>query len=108
IGRLAFLSGCSITTKDMPPFITQQGQDNVVGINLVGMRRAGMTPADINGVRQAFRILFREGNALAVAMARMATELGHLDPVQELLTFLRLPGRGINAMRDRHAYEEAA
>src|SRR5438477_5186659 len=79
VGRLALLSGCSITTKDTPPFVMQQGQDNVVGMNLVGMRRAGMKPAEINGIRQAFRILFREGNPLGVAMARIGTDLGHLE-----------------------------
>ncbi len=108
VGRLALLSGCSISTKDIPPFIMQQGQDNVVGMNLVGMRRAGMKPAEINGIRQAFRILFRDGNPLGIAMSRIATDLGHVEAVQELLTFLRQPGRGINPMRDRHAVEEAA
>jgi UDP-N-acetylglucosamine acyltransferase len=108
VGRLALLSGCAITTKDMPPFVMQQGVDNVVGLNLVGMRRAGMKPAEINSLRQAFRILFREGNPLNVAMARIDNELGDMAGVQELLTFLRQPGRGINAMRDRHQHEEAA
>ncbi len=108
VGRLALLSGCAITTKDMPPFIMQQGIDNVVGLNLVGMRRAGLTPGQINSLRQAFHILFREGNPLNVACARMDHDLGQVDVVQELLTFLRQPGRGINSMRDRHNYVEAA
>ena len=108
VGRLALLSGCSITTKDIPPFVMQQGSDNVVGMNLIGMRRAGMKPADINGIRQAFRILFRDGNPLGIAITRISSELGHSKAVQELVTFLRQPGRGINAMRDRNAVEEAA
>jgi UDP-N-acetylglucosamine acyltransferase len=106
VGRLSLLSGCAITTKDMPPFVMQQGIDNVVGLNLVGMRRSGMAPAQINGVRQAFRILFREGHPLTIAMARIANELGHIESVAELLAFLRQPGRGINPMRDRHEPEQ--
>jgi UDP-N-acetylglucosamine acyltransferase len=108
VGRLALLSGCGITTKDMPPFVMQQGVDNVVGLNLVGMRRAGLKPAEINGVRRAFRILFREGNPKGIATARIDSELGHIEAVKEMLAFLRQPGRGINAMRDRHQHEEAA
>jgi UDP-N-acetylglucosamine acyltransferase len=108
IGRLALLSGCAITTKDIPPFVMQQGVDNVVGMNVVGMRRAGLKPAETNGVRQAFRILFREGNPLGVAIAKIDKEFGHVEAVRELLAFLREPGRGINAMRDRHHREEAA
>jgi UDP-N-acetylglucosamine acyltransferase len=108
VGRMALLGGCGLSTKDMPPFVMHQGVDNVVGLNLVGMRRAGLQPAQINGVRQAFRILYREGNPLAAAITRIDKELGHIDTVQEMLTFLRQPGRGINSMRDRHRHEEAA
>lgn len=107
VGRLALLSGCSISIKDIPPFIMQQGIDNVVGLNLVGMRRAGMTPLQINGVRQAFRMLFRERLVHSAAIAKMERDLGDIDVVQELIAFLRAPGRGINVMRGRH-HEEAA
>ena len=108
IGRLALLSGCSATTKDVPPFVMQQGIDNVVSLNLVGMRRAGFSPEEINGLRRAFRILFREGNVLSQALLKMEKDLGHLAGVQEMLTFLRQPGRGINIMRVRNGHEEAA
>ncbi len=45
IGRLALLSGTSSTTKDIPPFIIQQRINCVVGVNVVGMRRAGIPAA---------------------------------------------------------------
>ena len=38
VGRLSLLSGCSATTKDMPPFVIQQGIDCVSGLNLIGMK----------------------------------------------------------------------
>lgn len=98
VGRLALLSGCSATTKDIPPFIIQQGHNQVKGMNVVGMRRAGMTPAQLNGVRQAFRILFREELALPAALARIERELGTVDVVAELLAFLGSSQRGINKM----------
>jgi len=101
VGRLALLSGCSITTKDILPFTMQQGIDNVVGVNVVGMRRAGMDPAEINAVRRAFRIIFREGMVLPTAMGQIEQELGDIKPVRELLTFIRESARGINLMRDR-------
>lgn len=107
IGRLALLSGCSATTKDMPPFVIQQNVDTVVGVNIIGMRRAGLDNEQINGVRRAFRLIFREGLVLPAAMARMERELGHLDTVQEMLAFLRQCSRGVNVMRGR-GREEAA
>jgi UDP-N-acetylglucosamine acyltransferase len=107
MGRLSLLSGCSATTKDIPPFVIQQNIDTVAGVNLIGMRRAGLSHAQINGVRQAFRLLFREGLVLPAALARMERELGHLDSVQEMIAFLRGCARGINPMRLRGRPEAA-
>lgn len=101
IGRLAMLSGLSSTTKDIPPFFIQQGRDNIVGVNVIGMRRAGMPAEQINGVRAAFRILLREGLTLPLALARIEATLGEVEAVRELLTFLKDCNKGVNPMRSR-------
>ena len=108
IGRLGMISGCSATGKDIPPFVIQQGLDNVSGINVVGMKRAGMAREQINAVRTAFKILFREGLVLPAAMAKMERGLGNFDAVQEMLTFLRGCTKGINFMRNRFHEDLAA
>lgn len=101
LGRLSLLSGCSITTKDIPPFMIQQGINSVVGVNVVGMRRAGISSAQIDAVRQAFRIIYREAKTLPVALAKIEQEMGTIDVVAELLAFIRRSERGINSMRQR-------
>ena len=108
IGRLAMIAGCSATAKDIPPFIIQVGLDNIGGINLVGMKRAGIAREQISAVRQAFKMLFREGLVLPAAMAKMERELGQFDVVQEMLAFLRGCTKGINFMRNRMHDEMAA
>jgi len=107
VGRLALLSGVSATTKDVPPFIIQQNFNCVVGINVVGMRRAGMRPEQINGVRRAFHVLYREGHTLPVAMAKTEQQLGHIDAVMELIHFIRQSKRGINLKEDHKRFEAA-
>ncbi len=101
IGRLALLSGCSATTKDIPPFVIQQGIDTVVGVNVVGMRRAGMANDQIDGVRRAFHILFRRGLIIPRALEIVDRELGGVAAVAELAAFIRQSRRGINPMRGR-------
>jgi UDP-N-acetylglucosamine acyltransferase len=101
IGRLALLSGCSGTTKDIPPFLIQQGLDTVCGVNKVGMKRAGMNYDQINAVGLAYHILFREGLVLPAALARLEQQLGAIDAIQEMITFLRQCARGINPTRSR-------
>jgi len=108
IGRLAMLAGCSATQKDVPPFVIHVGLDNVGGMNLVGMKRAGMSRDQINAVRTAFKMLFREGLVLSAAMAKMERELGDHDVIQEMLTFLRGCTHGINFMRNRMQDDLAA
>lgn len=108
IGRLGMISGCSATGKDIPPFVIQQGLDTVSGINLVGMKRAGMAREQIHAVRSAFRMLFREGLVLPAAMAKMERDLGQFDVIQEMLAFLRGCTKGINFMRNRFHDDLAA
>lgn len=103
IGRLALLSGCSATTKDMPPYAIQQGINIIQGINVVGMRRAGMNTEQIQNVKRAYRVIFREGQTLPSALAQVEKELGTAPEVAELITFIRGSARGINGMVDRNA-----
>jgi UDP-N-acetylglucosamine acyltransferase len=107
LGRLAMLCGISATSKDIPPFIMQQGGDNVVGVNLIGMKRAGMSREQIHAIREAFRILYREGLILPAAVAKLDKDLGEVDVIQEMVQFLRGCTKGINPMRGRLSGEAA-
>lgn len=107
VGRLALLSGLSGSTKDIPPFVIQQGIDTTSGINVIGMRRAGMSHDQINAVRDAFRILYREGMPLPAAIAKLEHRHGGVDVVREMITFLHGANKGVSPMRSRFR-EEAA
>jgi len=107
VGRLALLSGCSATTKDIPPFIVQQRINCVVGINVIGMRRAGMTQAQINAVRHAFHVLYRQGQTVPAALDRLERELGDIDAIAEMIAFIRKSTRGISVV-DEHNQGTAA
>jgi UDP-N-acetylglucosamine acyltransferase len=95
IGRLALLSGASATTTDIPPFIMQQNVNEVVGVNVVGMRRAGIPTADINVVRKAFHIIYREGNVIPQALAKLEEQFPAHPLIAELASFIRASKRGI-------------
>ena len=103
VGRLALLSGCSATTMDMPPFIIQQRINCVVGVNVVGMRRAGIPTEHIDAVRRAFHILYLEDMALPAALEKIERELGTVPEVAEMAAFIRASKRGVNLMGNRDA-----
>lgn len=100
IGRLAMLGGLGSTTKDIPPFVLQQGHNCVSGLNLVGLRRAGFSAATIAALRETFRILYKEGRTQTSALERIEADLSHVAEVREFVAFVRESRYGINPARD--------
>lgn len=95
VGRLALLSGASASSKDIPPFWVMQEVNEVYGVNVVGMRRAGMPAEEIQAVRKAFKMIYRDRLTVAAAVIRMEATLGHVPAVRELVAFIRGSKRGI-------------
>src|SRR6185312_4210564 len=59
IGEGAMVVGLSGVRADVIPFGMAQGPlANLVGLNVVGMRRRGMSKVDIHRVRDAYQLLF--------------------------------------------------
>lgn len=104
IGRLAMMGGGSGLSKDLPPFcLTEPLRVNsVAGLNVVGMRRAGLDAAARANVKRAFDRIYRSGLSVgeAVASLRAGPEGG--GPASELCDFIERSERGICVM-DRPA-----
>ena len=108
IGRLAMVSATSSATKDVPPFGIAEGRNRIVGVNLVGLKRAGLSTLQIAGIRQAYRMLLTSGLLLSTSIQRIERELGHIDTVLEIVKFIRAAGRGICLTRTRRHRKEDA
>jgi UDP-N-acetylglucosamine acyltransferase len=74
VGRLAICQGASAFSKDIPPFTTAAERNGVAGLNVVGLRRAGLSGAQRAEIKEAFALLYRSGmnttQALAAAKRR--------------------------------------
>jgi UDP-N-acetylglucosamine acyltransferase len=103
VGRLALLSGVSGATLDVPPFIIVQRINGVVGVNVIGMRRAGVPTAHIDAVRRAFHIIYREERSLPAALTQLDAELGTVAEVAEMAAFIRASTRGVSLHFGREA-----
>ncbi len=100
IGRLAMLGGLGSTSKDVPPFVLQQGYNSISGLNMVGLRRAGLGHEAISALRAAFRMLYKEGRTQNGALERIEADHGHVPEVLEFVAFIRESKTGINPIRD--------
>ncbi len=95
IGRLAMIGGNSRVNNDAPPYFLYSEFDIAPkGLNLVGLRRAGVPAADVAALKQAYRILYRSGLGLAAAVERIAAECDS-DFTRHLLAFISASKRGI-------------
>jgi len=97
IGELAMVGACSYVNKDIPPFMLAAGNPcRVVGLNTVGLRRAGVTAEAVAGLKLASRLLYRSGLNLVQALGRIEQEsLVEVAEVARLVDFCRETGRGV-------------
>jgi len=64
IGRLAMIGGLARVRQDVPPFVTIDGGTTmVVGLNKIGLRRAGFTTEDVKQLKAAYQVIYRSGLA---------------------------------------------
>ncbi len=97
IGRMAMVGGCSKVVQDVPPFMIADGNPaQTRTINKVGMERNGVAEEAQSALRQAHRILFREGLTVSNALAKIEQELPPLPEVRHLVQFIRASERGIS------------
>jgi UDP-N-acetylglucosamine acyltransferase len=97
IGKMSIIGGCSKVVQDVPPFMLVDGNPGQTRtINKVGMERNGVSDAAQNAIKQAYKILFREGLTIPNALSRIEQELPPLPEVQHLLQFARTSQRGLS------------
>ncbi|MCS6970954.1 MAG: acyl-ACP--UDP-N-acetylglucosamine O-acyltransferase [Planctomycetota bacterium] len=64
VGELAMVGAMSGVRVDVPPYVLADGIPcEPRQINVIGLRRAGMTESDINDLREAFRDLYHDRGA---------------------------------------------
>lgn len=94
VGTLALMQGGSGVSKDLPPFCVARGNNGICGLNVVGLRRAGMDMETRLELRRIYRALFRSGlslrAAVEAAMPLMQSEWGRL-----FVEFVRASRRGV-------------
>jgi UDP-N-acetylglucosamine acyltransferase len=103
LGRLSLLSGVSGSTMDLPPFFIMQRINVMCGVNVIGMRRAGISNGSIDAVRKAFHLLYHSDLLVSHSVPRIERELGHVPEVAELVAFIRASKRGISLDISREA-----
>ena len=102
VGTLALMQGGSAISKDLPPFTVAALVNEICGLNVVGLRRAGFTAEQRMELKRLYHLLFRGGKNLAAALAEAQKQFTS-TPAKTLLDFIAGAKRGVCADTGRAA-----
>lgn len=72
IGSHAFTAVSSVVVQDIPPYIMAQGHNAVPRtINSEGLKRRGFSAEQVQNIKRAYKLLYRQGLPLETAITRI-------------------------------------
>jgi UDP-N-acetylglucosamine acyltransferase len=90
IGRHAMIGGMSGVERDVIPYGQAIGnRARLIGLNIIGMQRRGFTREDIQGVRNAYQLLFHSPGTLNDRIGETAERFAGIGPVDDIIQFIR-------------------
>ena len=100
IGAHAFVGMSTSLTQDVPPFVLLNGNPaQAHGVNIEGLKRRGFTREQINGIRTAYKLIYRSGLTLEEAKAALLAEEqatpAAAEQIRSMREFLGTASRGI-------------
>jgi UDP-N-acetylglucosamine acyltransferase len=97
IGKYVMVGGLSRITQDVPPFMIVSGvEPKLFGPNSIGLKRHGFTDTEINDLKKAYKILFRQKNTINDAVRKIHDEIEMTDNIRHLIKFIEKNKRGIS------------
>ena len=95
VGELSLMRGLSGASRDVPLYSIVDWQHTVRGVNVVGLKRVGWDEQKIRRLKEAYRILFRNGRNLSLAVRELEAKKELAPEVQALLEFIKSSKRGV-------------
>lgn len=95
IGHLAMVGALAKIVQDVPPFMMVEGggSTEIVGLNRVGLRRNGYSADEILQLKQAYRVIYRQGLRWTEVLQILKAEFNE-GPAAEFFEFLKQGKRG--------------
>jgi UDP-N-acetylglucosamine acyltransferase len=94
VGTMALMQGGAAISKDLPPFTIAREYNGICGLNIVGLRRAGITAEQRMELKRIYHLLFRSGQNIRAAAAAARREFDS-PTAAALLDFVVASTRGV-------------
>jgi UDP-N-acetylglucosamine acyltransferase len=90
VGRQAMVGGLAGVEHDVIPYGMVLGnRAHLNGLNIIGMKRRGVSREDIQNLRTAYRLLFAPEGGFAERLAEVADQFANHGRVMEIVDFIR-------------------
>jgi UDP-N-acetylglucosamine acyltransferase len=90
VGRQAMIGGLAGVEQDVIPYGTVLGNRAFLnGLNIIGMKRRGVSREEIQELRTAYRLLFAPEGSFAERLAEVADQFATHGRVMEIVDFIR-------------------
>ena len=97
VGKMSMIGGCSKVVQDVPPYMLADGNPaQTRTVNKVGLERRGVSEEAQVALKQAYKILFRDGLTISNALVKIDSELPKSPEMEHLLQFARTSQRGLS------------
>jgi UDP-N-acetylglucosamine acyltransferase len=96
VGTLAIMQGGSAISKDLPPFCVALRDNEICGLNVIGLRRAGFSGEQRLELKKIYHALFRGGKNLRTALTE-AEKIFSSPAAKTMLEFVANAKRGVCA-----------
>jgi len=99
IGDYSMTAGCAKVVKDVPPYAVADGNPaTLIGINTIGLKRAGFSPSVRKMIKEAYLTLYKRGLKLEAALQTLE-DTAECEEVRNIVAFYRRSRRGVTAHR---------
>ncbi|MBF0565544.1 MAG: acyl-ACP--UDP-N-acetylglucosamine O-acyltransferase [Nitrospirae bacterium] len=96
IGAYTMIGGFSGIGQDIPPYTIASGpRAKLYGLNVIGLKRNGFSDEQIQSLKAAYKILFRDKLTLKEALQQVQEQLNMSDEVRAMVNFIEKNKRGI-------------
>jgi UDP-N-acetylglucosamine acyltransferase len=108
IGQSAMIVGLSGVRADVIPFGLVQGPlADLIGLNVVGMRRRGLSKDEIHRLRKAYDSMFFGAGTFRERLDKLESETGNDPLVAEVIAFIRSGSRPLTMAIRRAQTQES-
>lgn len=100
VGDYSMVAGLAKVVQDVPPYSTVDGNPStVVGLNSVGMKRAGFSPDVRNAIKHAYKLIYHSGMSTRKALDELEASTDSIEQVKYIIKFFRDSDRGVTDHR---------